>query len=134
MENASQVGKIITFLKSHPNQRFTARDIAEALITQYPEFYMLKRKNSRQEFATDAAFVNQIVAEIGSYATTTLAKYPAIEIQNQPRPRKYWFSSDKTDVEFTLSEQDIEEQEELQSKTVILSEKEMYPLLRQYLE
>ncbi|EUK18029.1 COG2958 family protein [Commensalibacter papalotli (ex Servin-Garciduenas et al. 2014)] len=135
MENSSQVRKIVTFLKSHPNQRFTAREIAEALIAQYPEFYTLKRQNSRQKFVTDAAFVNQIVAEIGSRATTMLSKYPVIEIQNQPRPRKYWFSFGLTDVEFTLPEQDVEEQEEeLQSKTVILSEKEMYSLLCQYLE
>lgn len=32
MENSSQINKIVTFLKSHPNQRFTAREIAEALI------------------------------------------------------------------------------------------------------
>lgn len=136
MQNSSQISKIITFLKSHPEQRFTAREIAEALIAQYPEFYALKRQNSRQEFASDAAFINQIVAEIGSRATTTLGNYPAIEIQNQPRPRKYWFSADQQGDALIFPESDSEDQkeEELQSKTEIFSEKEMYPLLMQYLE
>ncbi|CAI3934978.1 COG2958 family protein [Commensalibacter communis] len=138
MQNASQVSKIISFLKTNPDQRFTAREIAEALIKEYPEFYAQKRLNSTQEFATDAAFVNQIVAEIGSRATTTIKSYSAIEIQDQPRPRKFWFSSVKTDLTLTSEGQDIADQEisetiETQSKAEIISEKEMYPLLQHYL-
>lgn len=136
MENSSQISKIITFLKSHPTQRFTAREIADALIVQYPEFYILKRQNSRQKFTSDADFINQIVAEIASQTARIIKNHPIIEIQNQPRPRKYWFSSDQQDTVLTLSEQDLvdQEEEELQSKTEIRSEKDMYPLLRQYLE
>lgn len=139
MQNTSQVNKIIAFLKTHPDQRYTSREIAEALIALYPEFYAQKRQNSNQEFASDAAFVNQVVSEIGARATIIIKKHPAIEIQDQPRPRKYWFSSKKRDTVSDVLEENIAEVDssielETKSKPEIHLEKEMYPLLQQYLK
>lgn len=66
----SQPQKIVAFLKSNPNQKFTARKIAEAILNLYPQDYLEKRNNPR--FSTDAELINQIVAEIGAHKNAIL--------------------------------------------------------------
>nr|WP_315279711.1 hypothetical protein [uncultured Acinetobacter sp.] len=43
----SQAQKALEFLKSNPNQKFTARFIADKLIATYPQDYIEKRNNIR---------------------------------------------------------------------------------------
>lgn len=70
MVKLSQVQKIIEFLKSNPNQKFTARAIAEAITSQYPEEYQHKR----QGFKSEQEFLRQIVAEVGAAKLNSLNK------------------------------------------------------------
>ena len=64
MAKLSQSKKILEFLKATPDQRFNARQIAEAIVVAYPADYEEKRQNPR--FANESAFIGQIVAEIGA--------------------------------------------------------------------
>ncbi|MDI2091371.1 COG2958 family protein [Commensalibacter oyaizuii] len=140
MQNTSQLNKVIAFLRSHPNQRFTAREIAIALVGQYPEYYDYKRQNSKQKFVSDNDFINQIVAEISSHTTRILRNNSnsLIETQDQPRPRKYWFNHN-ADNEPSYTQDQILEQEidieevDSKSESEIKSEQDLYPLLIQYL-
>ena len=90
----SQPQKVFEFLKSQPLQQFTAREIAEAIVKNYPDDYTEKRRNTR--FTTEAEFLNQIVAEIGGQKNNLLKLSQNIHLQDKPRPRLYWFDPQKT--------------------------------------
>mgnify|MGYP003352867397 FL=1 len=49
MSKLSQTQKVAEFLKTNPNKKFNAREIAESIIQRYPEDYDQKRKNNRFE-------------------------------------------------------------------------------------
>ena len=113
----SLTDKIIKFLKDNPNRKFTAREIAENIISLYPEDYIEKRKNPR--FKGEKDFINQVVAEIASN-TKKLLKNSNIYSQDKPKPRLYWFSLNNN-------------QTPKETKTNSISEKRLYPLLIEYL-
>ena len=81
-------------LKAHPEQRFTAREIALWIMETYPSATQNKRSASTAKkiaLDSDDAMAQQIVAEIG-------AQRPALEARFQvrtteERPRKYYFSN-----------------------------------------
>ena len=89
MAKLSQTQKIASLLKKCPEKRFTAREIAKALISLYPEEFADKRANPR--FSNDNAFISQLVAEIGAQKRQIQAISPQIKWQDKPRPRVYWF-------------------------------------------
>ncbi|WP_163392094.1 COG2958 family protein [Enterovibrio norvegicus] len=141
MAKLSQTQKIAQFLKQYPDQRFSARDIAQAIILAYPEDYADKRANPR--FADDKAFVSQVVAEIGAQKGQIISISDQIKWQDKPRPRVYWYETEGSEPE---DNEDVEENassdigvlasresvnEPLSAQT--LSEAELYPVLVDYL-
>ncbi|MEI8608360.1 HrgA protein [Enterovibrio sp. Hal110] len=141
MAKISQTQKIAQFLKQHPDQRFSARDIAQAIISAYPEDYADKRANPR--FADDKAFVSQVVAEIGAQKGQIISISDQIKWQDKPRPRVYWYETEglepeeKDDVEESASS-DIGVLASRESvneplSALTLSEVELYPVLIDYL-
>ncbi len=54
MSKLSQTQKVAEFLKTYPNKKFNAREIAEFIIQKYPEDYDQKGKiivlNQKQSF------------------------------------------------------------------------------------
>ena len=93
--------RIVAALRAKPDIRFTAREIAEALVTADPAWAQKKRDRSRQGAlqTNDSAFLSQIVAEIG-------ARNPALEVSDgvkttEDRPRRYYFTakSDSAEIE-----------------------------------
>ncbi len=92
MSSLSQPIKIVNFLKQHPDTRFTAREIAKALLALYPDDYSAKRNNAR--FSSEEDFVRQLVAEVGSCKHALLKLDTAVKLQDQPRPRRYWYSTE----------------------------------------
>jgi len=54
----SQPQKVAEFLKAHPTQKFTAREIALGITKLYPNAYLEKRSNSR--FSDEEDFLNQV--------------------------------------------------------------------------
>lgn len=117
MKKLSQTQKVVEFLKQNPQQKFTARQIAEAITAQYPDDY----QNKKAKFADEKAFVQQIVAEIGSQKESLIKACPDIQMQDKPRPRLYWYEhSSDTDVSGSLKHQTF-------------SEHDLYPQLMQFL-
>ena len=45
--------RVFEFLRSHPEERFTSRPIADWIFKQYPDESAEKRKKSSQEFRSD---------------------------------------------------------------------------------
>lgn len=93
MSRLSQSHKIVELLKQYPNRRFNARQIADMLVSKYPEEYRIKRANPR--FTDEKSFLSQIVAEIGAQKDQMLMIDAAICWQDHPRPRTYWYGSGK---------------------------------------
>ncbi|MFD2179312.1 COG2958 family protein [Veronia pacifica] len=130
MSKTSQTHKIATFLREHPGQRFSARDIALEITRLYPEDYADKRANPR--FGDEKAFISQVVAEIGAQKKQLLSNCPDINWQDKPRPRVYWFDKPSVGVVDTaFSESDEVELEAEKAQSI--SEAELYPVLIDYL-
>jgi len=56
---------VVGYLKAHPDEKFTARQIAEWVFATYPEQCQAKKQSSLR-LETDAELVQQIVREIWS--------------------------------------------------------------------
>ena len=89
----SQAKKIIKLLQDNPNERFSARDIAEKIVSIYPQDYEETKNNPR--FQDEKSFISQIVAEIGSQKDQLTKSSEHIFWQDKPRPRVYWYDPDK---------------------------------------
>jgi hypothetical protein len=135
MSRLSQAQKIAEWLINHPGERFTARQLAEIIVSRYPEDYTDKRTNLR--FTDDKAFIGQIVAEIGAQKNAIARCHASIRWQDKPRPRVYWFDPDPALPPMSITQpEDDESDEEVQAiqGCLSLSEHDLYPLLVQYLK
>lgn len=84
---------VIDFLKSHAEERYTARKIALWIFENQREACEEKRRNSKQDLSTDEAFLWQLVAEIGANRPQIQKKEPRIRT-TEGRPRRYYFAAD----------------------------------------
>jgi hypothetical protein len=142
MHSISQVQKIVDFLKEHPKKSFNGRQIAEAIILKYPDDYQEKRSNPR--FNSEADFISQVVAEIGSQKDAILKKNSKIQWRDKPRPRVYWYDPETSDDEALAVDQetpapadtDESDTESIQSipKLSVFNEEQLYPILIDYLK
>lgn len=107
MAKLSQSQRIVEFLKLKPNQKFNAREIAENIVLLFPDDYSEKRKNPR--FNDDNEFLAQIVAEIGSQKDQITKIDQLVCWQDKPRPRVYWYDTNKNEVKNTPDEPDTDE-------------------------
>lgn len=137
MSRLSQTQKIANWLMENPNQKFTAREIAQAIIKRYPEDYQEKRLNDR--FVSEQDFIQQIVAEIGAQKDQIIKKNKKIRWQDKPKPRVYWFDDNRTMglvnslVADDLADIEYEADKQQQVKQAQLTEHDLYPLLIRYL-
>ena len=112
---------VVDILKSHPEQYFTARELAEEVIKLKPE--EAKAKMQRTNKSNKEDLLEQITREISA---RTFRSVMANSIKTTAeRPRKYYYS-EKTDAE------EIVEAEKA-SKQNGHPEHDSYPLLCQYL-
>ncbi len=118
---------IADLLKAHPNERFTARQIAEWIFANQREACEEKRKNSQQDLSDDAAFLWQLVAEIGANRPVIQKRWPQIRT-TEGRPRQYYWTAASEAAEVA----EVEKQAQA-SKPGKLSEHDLYPLLCGYL-
>lgn len=117
---------VISILKEIPEQKLTARQLAQQIIAKYPSDLAAKRANPR--FKTDKDFESQIVAEIGSQLAQIRKKDPNIHTCDKPRPRLYYWSkndNDELETDMHVSEKNESHQP--------LSEQALYHLLTEYL-
>ncbi len=140
MSKLSQSQKIVELLKSKPMEKFTARQIAEAIVEKCPEDYRDKRENPR--FRDNKAFISQIIAEVGSQKDQIIKHSPHVFWQDKPRPRVYWYNPEQKLGESTLElsqgdELDTDDVKESATISCIpelsFTEHDLYPILINYL-
>jgi len=117
--NLSQT--IIDYLRSHPEEKFTARYMAQWVFDNFPNECQAKKQRSKF-IATDAHLIEQLVSEIGAHHGWLQKKYSQLKT-TESRPRKYFWS----------------EQSDAQAVAAATTDKtpsrefELYPLLSRYL-
>ena len=128
---ALNLGKaVVDFLTAHPEEKFSARQIAEWLVATFPDECNAKKASS-QALETDADLLQQLVAEIGSQRPRLQKKHPELKT-TEGRPRKYYYSvqSDSAEVAAAESTGGTFPQ---QANTAPLNELSLYPKLSAYL-
>lgn len=120
MKKNSQAAKVVAFLKQNSQEKFTARQIAEAITAQYPDDY----QDKKVKFADEKSFIQQVRAEIGAHKEGILKICPKIQMQDKPRPRQFWYETDAvSEMENVL----------LANYAEKISEHDLYPKLMQFL-
>lgn len=121
---------VVGFLEERPDQKFTARQIAEWVFQTYPSECQAKKENS-QVLTTDAALVQQLVAEISSRRPQLQKKYAEMKI-TEGRPRKYYYSR-KSDSDEVADAESKGPDAVATASVPTFGERELYPLLSAYL-
>ena len=132
---ATRVEMIIETLKAHPEQKFTARDLAKVFIERYPD--EMAEKQSNPIYDTTEKLITQLAAEIGGERTVAAKKAcQNVVTRDRPRPRIYFW-----DENLALKTVDLQtDSEDLGVPNVNMpfvvqnfSEYDLYPLLIEFL-
>lgn len=124
---------ILDCLKSRPEEKLTARQIAEWIFETYPADCQKKKLNSRGDYMnTDADLIQQLVAEIGSQRPRLQKRHPELKT-TEGRPRKYYYSEKSDSAEVAAAEGAVSVPM-ADTRVIKLSEHGMYPLLSAYLQ
>lgn len=121
---------LIGYLRDRPEQKFTARQIAEWIFETFPDECKAKKASS-QYVNTDAELMQQLVAEIGSQRPRLQKRHPELKT-TEGRPRKYYYS-EKSDVAEVAAAEGVVAAPMTDSSNAKLGEHAMYPLLSLYL-
>ncbi len=117
---------LVDFLKARPEERFTARQIADWIFANLREACEEKRQNSQQDLREDAAFMWQLVAEIGANRPEIQKRWPQVRT-TEGRPRQYYWTAASEAAE-------VAEAEKVRAtEPGKVSEHDLYPLLCRYL-
>jgi len=123
---------VVDFLRQHPDQRFTARQIALWITETFPAQCAEKREKSGR-FDSDAALVQQIVAEIGSQRPTLQRKFGQVKT-GESRPRQYYWTEKSEEAELGGIDAKLPSMKsESGAHSVSLTEADLYPILSNYL-
>lgn len=130
---ALNLGKVVVdYLATHPEQKFSARQIAEWIFETYPAECQEKRSNSRGDYIkTDADLVQQLVAEISSQRPRLQKRNPELKT-TEGRPRKYYYST-MSDVAEVAAVESVVATPAADANGKSQGEHAMYPLLSLYL-
>lgn len=121
---------LIGYLRDRPEQKFTARQIAEWIFETFPDECQ-EKKASSQYVNTDAELVQQLVAEISSQRPRMQTRHPELKT-TEGRPRKYYYSEQTDSAEVAAIESDGAASA-ADASTIKIGEHALYPLLSQYL-
>lgn len=125
---------VIELLSAHPETRFTARKIALYILEHQREACDGKRANSTQDLSTDAALVQQLVAEIAANRPAIIQRCPKIRT-TETRPRSYYYSNLTEEAEVSQAENinTFPAPTETTLPATNPREADLYPLLCSYL-
>lgn len=121
---------VLGYLKERPDEKLTARQIAEWIFVTFPDECQAKKESS-QYVSTDAELVQQLVAEISSQRPRLQKRHPELKT-TEGRPRKYYYS-EKSDVAEVAAAEGVVAAPMADSSDAKLGEHAMYPLLSLYL-
>lgn len=123
---------VVDFLKARPEERFTARQIAQWIFENLREACEEKRRNSQQNLADDAALVQQLIAEISANRPEIQKRFPQLRT-TETRPRRYYWSSASDEAEIERAEAYVRHAEKGKAVDATFREHGLYPLLCRYL-
>ena len=121
---------VLGYLKEQPDEKLTARQIAEWIFVTFPDECQAKKQSS-QYVSTDAELVQQLVAEISSQRPRLQKRHPELKT-TEGRPRKYYYS-EQSDVAEVAAAEGVVAAPMADSSDAKLGEHAMYPLLSLYL-
>jgi hypothetical protein len=128
---ALNLGKsVVDFLTERPEEKFSARQIAEWIVATFPEKCHAKKASS-QALETDADLLQQLVAEIGSQRPRLQKKHPGLKT-TEGRPRKYYLS-EKSDSAAVAAVENTGVTVPVGKEETRIGEHGLYPLLASYL-
>lgn len=117
------------FLSERPDEKFTARQMAEWIFENFPAECQKKKENS-DSIKTDAELVQQLVRELSSQRPALQKGNPQIKT-TEGRPRRYYWT-EKTDQDEVTEAEEVD----IGIRPVSASsskESDLYPLLSKYL-
>lgn len=117
------------FLSERPDEKFTARQMAEWIFENFPAECQKKKENS-DSIKTDAELVQQLVRELSSQRPALQKGNPQVKT-TEGRPRRYYWTA-KTDQDEVTEAEEID----IGVRPVSASsskESDLYPLLSKYL-
>ena len=117
------------FLRDNTEQKFTAKQIAESILKEFPAECQEKKIKSTY-IKTDADLVRQIAAEIASKRPTLQKNHSKIKT-TEGRPRQYYWTNKSNQAEVTEAEDADATTDPVTNSG--LKEHDLYPLLSKYL-
>lgn len=126
---------VLQYLQARPDQRFTARQIAQWIFDTFPKECEEKRKKSTatvQPMDSNIALVRQISAEISTSRPRLQKNQPNFKT-TEDRPRLYYYSAKSDDDEVRIVQSDVLQVSGGDTDCKKLSEHDLYPLLSAYL-
>jgi len=136
LEKNSLRGILVDILKANASGKFNAWDISGLIVERHPEFCEKKRQRASKTM-NEHDLRSQLAAEISS-AFFALRDKDALFQTLEERPRKYFYAQDSVNMPVAVSEahKAVALQQLAQNptpKNTALAEKDLYPLLGQYL-
>jgi len=127
---------VVEFLQQNPEQKFTAREIANWIFETYPDECRQKQKRSTatvNPLDNETALLQQIVAEIGSQRPRLQKCYPKVKT-TEGRPRKYYFTESTGSAEIDHAESHAASAAtKINGSVVVVKEHNLYPILSEFL-
>ena len=124
------IAKAVDYLRQNSEKRYTAREIAEWIFSNFPDECREKQERS-SVINNEADLLQQIVREISSQIVRIQERNSKIKI-TEGRPRKFYYTISTDSEEIELAESD-QENRELAMKLSIPKEHDLYPKLTEYL-
>lgn len=119
----------VTCLKNRPEERFTARQIAQLIFENFREECEEKRAQSRQDLSEDEALLKQLAAEVSSNRIEIQRRHPQVKT-TEGRPRHYYYTCASDEAEIAR----VEGEEPPPGTTpAVRSEHDLYPLLCKFI-
>ncbi|TDM05050.1 MAG: HrgA protein [Ideonella sp. MAG2] len=123
---------VMDCLKACPEEKLTARQIAEWIFKTYPTECQEKKASSQGNYInSDADLVQQLVAEISSRRPSLQKRHPELKT-TEGRPRKYYYS-EKSDMAEVAAAECLAVTLAPESGGKSIGEHAMYPMLSAYL-
>ncbi|WP_260473233.1 COG2958 family protein, partial [Xylella fastidiosa] len=124
---------ILDCVQTRPEEKFTARQIAEWIFSTYPAECQQKKSNSQSaSINTDSDLIQQLVAEIGSRRPSLQKKHPELKV-TEGRPRKYYYTTQTDIAAVAAAESTATKPTKQANGNVTTGEHALYPLLSRYL-
>lgn len=126
--------RVVEFLQQNPEQKFTAREIANWVLETYPDECRQKQKRSTAKvnpLDNKTSFLQQIVAEIGAQRPRLQKHHPGIKT-TEGRPRKYYFTEATDSAEIDYAES-TEAAKDSKVNDFIVKERDLYLSLSNFL-